>query len=59
MDNSNRLCFCHAISGFKFKQLDFRCFKKSLSKTAVIASFIVQMLFSTNLMPYIPFMTNA
>ncbi len=37
VDNSNRLyLFCHAIPGFKFKQVDFRHFKKSLSKTAVI-----------------------
>ncbi len=28
--------FCHAIPGFKFKQVDFRHIKKSLSKIAVI-----------------------
>ncbi len=34
MDISNRLyAFCHAIIGFKFKQVDFRHFKKSRSKT--------------------------
>ncbi len=38
-DNSNRLyAFCRANPVFKFNQVDFRHFKKSLSKTAVIAS---------------------
>ncbi len=46
--------FCHAIHGFKFKQVDFGHFKKSLSKTAVIASFIVYKChFSTNLVQYL------
>ncbi len=55
INTSNRLyaAFCHAIPGFKFKKGDFKPFKKSLSKTAVIASFIVYIFNQLGAIPHL------
>ena len=40
--NSNRLCaFYHSIHGSHFNAKDFRCLKRSLTKIAITASFII------------------